>query len=114
MATVDLSVIRQLHDDVGRDAEVTRDVLRTYEKRAPELTSAIDDAARSEEVELVRQCAHDLRSISGFVGAASLAGIAAELETGQLPPAELVELATDLSDELPRVLSTLRRFADEL
>lgn len=111
---VDLSVIRQLHADVGRDVEITRDLLQSYELRAPELISAVGDAARSRENEQVGQFAHDLRSISGFVGATSIADIAAELEAGVRPAAEIVELASELCKQLPSVLSQLRRVADEL
>ena len=93
---------------------ITRDVLRSYEHRAPELVAVLDRAATVGE-EGVRQAAHDLRSISGFVGAVSLQALAAELETEESISAERVrELADALGEQLPAVLAELVRFAEEL
>lgn len=112
---VELDVIRQLHDDVGGDVSITCGVLRSYEQRAPELVTVLDRAAAAGESEGVRQAAHDLRSISGFVGAVSIQALAAELETQHPMSAErMTELVTRLGEQLPAVLAELGRFAEEL
>jgi len=111
---VDISVIEQLHDDVGREAEITRDVLRSYASRAPELAVALERAVVSTDTDAIRQSAHDLRSISAFVGARSMVVLAAELETGDWSLDRVTELSRAVTHRLPAVLDELGRFADSL
>lgn len=111
---VDLDVIRRLHDDVGRDRAITGDLLGSYARRAPELAAALETATAPVDSDAVRRIAHDLRSMSAFVGAESIVALATELETGDWSTERLIEATRAVAERLPVVLDELNRFADSL
>ena len=112
---VDPDVIRRLHDDVGGDAAITRDVLRSYLDRAPELAAALTAASHRRDSDGVRQAAHDLRSISAFVGATTIHALATSIESEQqLSATELHDVAGEIDRQLIPTMSELRRLANAL
>lgn len=111
---VDLSVLAELHDDVGCDRTITADLVRSYAGRAPDLVAALQRATSGNDTDEIRRIAHDLRSMSAFVGAMAVASLSAELEDGDWPPERAVVVAARVAGLVPAAVDELERFVAEL
>lgn len=114
LGVVDLTVIGQLHDDVGRDRGITADLVGSYAERAPDLLTALGDAVASADDGALRRTAHDLRSMSAFVGALEIVKLAAELEDDEWSSERSAELVAAISGLVPAAVRELRGFVEAL
>lgn len=107
---VDLQVLSQLHAEVGHDAEIIGGLLTTYCERASELVNGLAAATTAGDTKSVRSAAHDLRSMSGMVGAVELERLSAELE--ELPSSEvaMMKIVSSIEIGLPVALVAIERF----
>lgn len=79
MTLLDRGVLDGLERDLG-DADVVREVVRTYLALVPERRQAITGAAAGRDLVALRRAAHALGSASALVGAEELRGRCRELE----------------------------------
>lgn len=105
MTPVDRSAIADFLGDVGGDQSLVDFVLATYEERAPSLVADLLDAIDRGDRSAAAGHAHDLASLSGQVGAMSLAERARALERlAECSDDPLTEPARIVAQRLPAVV----------
>lgn len=105
--SIDESVLRQLIDDLGDD-DVAQ-ISAVFAADARRQSRAVLAAQESDDAEGAARAAHQLKSASGFVGAAALAGLCAEVDA----VAQRHELHAARSLAL-RLAEEAERVADEI
>lgn len=106
--TFDPRTLRALHEDLGSDAEVTSDIVRTFLRSADDLIVEARVALDKKDARTVMRVAHTLRSSAATLGAVRLATLARAAEgrmrEGGGPDASEVEA---IAEELTRAKSAI-------
>ena len=111
--TLDQAALADLRAMTGDDPAFLAELIDTYVSDTPEQLATIRRALESGDAEAVRRAAHSLKSNSATFGAATLAGLGAQIEArgkaGELAGAdELVARADAEYDRVSRALHALR------
>ena len=107
-AAVDLNVVRDLMDLMGSDFH---DLVRVYLEDTPKNLSALERAARTNDIDALVAPAHSMKSTSANLGALLLADMAKRIEQGARSGdiGEPVLLVAQLQNEYQRASTQLRQ-----
>lgn len=107
-SAIDLNVVRDLMELMGSDFH---DLIRVYLEDTPKNLTALDSAARSNDIDALVAPAHSLKSTSANLGALLLADMAKRIEQGARSGdlGEPVLLVAQLQNEYQRASSQLQQ-----
>ena len=97
----DDATLRRLHEELGAEEDVTRDIVQTFLKSADDLVKEGRAALAKGDALVVRRVAHTLKSSAATVGALRLADLSRDLEArlmegGRASAADVEALAAAL------------------
>jgi HPt (histidine-containing phosphotransfer) domain-containing protein len=107
--TIDRAVFSSLEETAG--ADFVRELVDTFLAEAPRMLDELRDALGKEDAERFRRTAHSLKSNANTFGAATLAGLARELELGGMTRARDSSALDELAAEYRRSAQALTELA---
>lgn len=78
--TFDEATLRRLHEDLGAEEDVTRDIVQTFLQSAGDLLREAREGLAKGDAHVVQRVAHTLKSSAGTLGAMRLSELARDLE----------------------------------
>lgn len=101
--TFDEATLRRLHEDLGAEADVTADIVRTFLQSAEDLLREAREGVERSDARVVARVAHTLKSSAGTLGAMRLSELARDLETSLAGGGHATREAVDaLAEEFAR------------
>lgn len=101
--TFDEATLRRLHEDLGAEADVTRDLVRTFLQSAEDLLREAREGLAKNDARVVQRVAHTLKSSAGTLGALRLSELARDLEASLAGGGRATREAVDaLAEEYAR------------
>ena len=95
----DEATLRRLHEELGAEEDVTRDIVQTFLQSGDDLLREAREGLAKRDDLVVRRVAHTLKSSAATVGATMLAELAradeAALMAGGSPSAAMVDAWAD-------------------
>ena len=111
---IDPSVLEQIRAIAPPDQDLVGNIIKLFIDESERLKQCLVAAVNDGDCEAVREYAHSLKSCSANVGALRVATLSHELESAgrNAEKPRLVELLTDLVDDLEKATAELKGMRD--
>ncbi len=96
--------LNHLESYSGGDRAFEQEILSLFVSDAQHQIVKIQDAYRCQDVEMLREAAHQLKGASGNIGARTLQRLTAQIETSALSLETLPPLLTELEEAYEAIL----------
>lgn len=101
MSAVDPATVQRLHEDLGGEVDVMRELIDTFLGEAPRLLDTMREGLAKQNLRELNRAAHSLKSTAATFGAARLSQICRELEelsAREMPPDAAARVAAIMKE----------------